>query len=713
MASVDDPGAGRPREWFEALLESSSDMITVLDSEGTIRYQSPAMRDVLGYPRDTFVGETAFEYIHDADRGRVEDAFGELLEGESGDTVEVQFRFRSADDEWVWLESVAKDQLDSVVGGYVVTSRAIDERRAKDRQLAHFETLLELMPDTVVVTDTEGYHAEIHGFEGWSGYEPDEILGEHVSKTTPEEDLEKGAQVVADLIRHDEKDKATYETHVETKDGDLIPFENHITLLPPDDDGMIPGSMSVLRDISDRKERERQRQQAETVFQNVEDGVFLLDVGDDGEVRIRRVNTAFESLTDLSNEAVVDQRPEALVDSAAWATVETNLRACIDRQEPREFEVEVEGDNEDTEYWHVRLAPVVVDGEVVNVVGTLRNITARKERERRLEQAETVFQNVQDAVFLVEITEDDRCEIRRINDSYEAVTGLSTDEMHGRTPREILGDEVGTPIEARFRECAERREPMAYEEELDVPDLPTYWHTRLAPVIVDDEVVGIVGATRDITERKEREAELRLKNRAMDEAPLGITIADATRPGRPIIYANDGFEALTGYDEVDIQGRNLATLRGPETDADRFERLVSAAERAETATAEVLLSRMDGTPVWSRLSVAPVCDEAGEPTHVVAFQQNVTERKEYETEIERRFDEFGELLAEELGEPLSTARSRLAVALEDLQHPDVEVAATSLERTEHLLEDLAEVHSFTVPSRDVSEATLLGTREDD
>jgi PAS domain S-box-containing protein len=572
-------------EWYEALLENSTDLLTVIDESGEIRYQSPSSADAIGYPAADLVGEDAFAYVHESDLERVAETFAALVEGGPASIEEVQYRFRQPDGEWVWMESVARNRLDSVVGGYVIASRVITERKEKDRRLAELETVLEVMPDTMVITDTDGYHREIHGFEGWSGYEPEELLGEHVSKTTPDADLERGAEVVADLIRSDDRTTATYETHIETKDGELVPFENHIALLPPDEDGRIPGSVSVLRDISERKERER-----------------------------------------------------------------------------------------------------------------------------RLEQAETIFQNAQDAIFLVDITDDDRYEIRRINRSYEETTGMAAEDLQGRTPREIFGDEIGTNVEARFRECVERGEPLDYEERLDLPGLPPHWHTRLAPVTVDDDVVGIVGATRNVTERKEREAELELKNRAMDEAPIGITIADATRPSRPIVYANEGFATLTGYDELDIQGRNLSALAGPETDDREFGELERAMDRAESATMELLLHRADGSPVWTRVSVAPVTDDGGDPTHIVGFQQDISQRKEYETEIERRFDEFGELLTEELGEPIERARSELSAALEDLEDTRVESAAESLERTDRLLEDLTTVHSFGAPSREVSEATLLGSR---
>ncbi|MFC7196777.1 PAS domain-containing protein [Halosimplex aquaticum] len=54
-----------------------------------------------------------------------------------------------------------------------------------------------------------------------------------------------------------------------------------------------------------------------------------------------------------------------------------------------------------------------------------------------------------------------------------------------------------------------------------------------------------------------------LKDRSMDEAPVGITIADGNRRDTPLIYVNEAFEELTGYDEAQVLGRNCNLLQGP------------------------------------------------------------------------------------------------------------------------------------------------------
>ena len=119
----------------------------------------------------------------------------------------------------------------------------------------------------------------------------------------------------------------------------------------------------------------------------------------------------------------------------------------------------------------------------------------------------------------------------------------------------------------------------------------------------------------------------RLKERALDEAPIGITIADASDPDLPTIYINESFEDVTGYTPTEAAGLNLRFLQGPETDPKQIAKLRAGID-ADRDTRVVLRNyRRDGTPYWSQVQISPLYDDAGEVTHYVGFQLDVTDRK--------------------------------------------------------------------------------------
>jgi signal transduction histidine kinase len=97
------------------------------------------------------------------------------------------------------------------------------------------------------------------------------------------------------------------------------------------------------------------------------------------------------------------------------------------------------------------------------------------------------------------------------------MTGLRTADVRGKTPREALGEETGAAVAANYRRCVEAREPITYEETLEMPDGRIVCQTRLAPVVVDGEVTRIVGVARDVTERVEQERALQQQNDRLDE----------------------------------------------------------------------------------------------------------------------------------------------------------------------------------------------------
>ena len=120
---------------------------------------------------------------------------------------------------------------------------------------------------------------------------------------------------------------------------------------------------------------------------------------------------------------------------------------------------------------------------------------------------------------------------------------------------------------------------------------------------------------------------LTLRNRVFDEAPVGITIADATAADTPIVYANEQFQQLTGYDEDEITGHNPRFLQGEGTDPDLVAELRDGIEQETPVTTELQNYRKDGTEFWNRVTVAPLTNGDGDVTNYVGFQEDVTDRK--------------------------------------------------------------------------------------
>ncbi len=130
--------------------------------------------------------------------------------------------------------------------------------------------------------------------------------------------------------------------------------------------------------------------------------------------------------------------------------------------------------------------------------------------------------------------------------------------------------------------------------------------------------------------------------RAIEDAPVGISLSHASLPDEPLVYINDAWEDITGYDREQALGRNPRFLQGPGTDPEVTEAIGDAIGNEVPITVEVQNYRRDRTPFWNELTVAPVRDDDGEVTHYVGFQNDVTDRKTAEIVAEDRAAKLAE-----------------------------------------------------------------------
>jgi PAS domain S-box-containing protein len=126
---------------FRSLVQNSSDIITILEADGTIRYQSPSIERILGYKPEYLAGKNAFDLVHPDDRARVMAIFREHLPVR-GSIAPLELRFRHHDGNWRTLEATGNNLLhEPGVAGIVVNSRDITERKRTEDVLHATEKL--------------------------------------------------------------------------------------------------------------------------------------------------------------------------------------------------------------------------------------------------------------------------------------------------------------------------------------------------------------------------------------------------------------------------------------------------------------------------------------------------------------------------------------------------------------------------------------------
>ncbi len=129
---------------------------------------------------------------------------------------------------------------------------------------------------------------------------------------------------------------------------------------------------------------------------------------------------------------------------------------------------------------------------------------------------------------------------------------------------------------------------------------------------------------------------IRLNSQAVESTANGIMITSLLQPGNPLSYVNPAFERITGYAASEVLGRNPDFLRGDDTDQLGVAEIRAAIREQREGQALLRNYRKDGSLFWNELSIAPVRDAAGQVTHFVGVINDVTERKQYEEQLENQ-----------------------------------------------------------------------------
>ena len=120
--------------------------------------------------------------------------------------------------------------------------------------------------------------------------------------------------------------------------------------------------------------------------------------------------------------------------------------------------------------------------------------------------------------------------------------------------------------------------------------------------------------------------------------PMVVTNPDLD--DNPIVFCNEAFQRLCGYERKEIIGRNCRFLQGPETDRNAVRRIHAAIEGGRDIELDILNYRKDGSTFWNALYLSPVRDSSGDIKFFFASQLDVTARIEAQLLIARQKEEI-------------------------------------------------------------------------
>ena len=355
-----------------------------------------------------------------------------------------------------------------------------------------------------------------------------------------------------------------------------------------------------------------------------------------------------------------------------------------------------------------------------------------------------LMDNVPDQIYF----KDTASRFVRINRAMATTLNLAgADALIGQTDFDVVNEELATQFFAEEQEMFRTGTPIINRLEYNPgPSNEPRWlsATKVPIRDADGTITGMVGVSRDITDRvaaeealRQSEVEARKLSMVASRTKNLVIIADADGY---IEWVNDAFIQITGYQLDEVVGRRPGDfLQGPETDSTTVEMMSTMLRQKSGFEAELINYTRENEPYWLSIEVQPVYDDQGELINFIALETVITERKEaeaqlrnYASELERsnrELQDFAYVASHDLQEPLrkiqafgSRLQSKYGATLDDRGQEYLARMLNAAARSQDLINDLlsfSRVSNSTRPfqsvdlNRTVAEVVeeLLATEE--
>jgi PAS domain S-box-containing protein len=626
----------------ERAIASTNDGIVIVDAAAEdypIVYANPAFERLTGYPPEEVLGRNCrFLQGPDTDREAVERLRAALRADEPCQLELLNYQ-RDGTPFWSEISVTPVRDAEGRVTHYVGVQKDVTERyRANEalrRREEFYRALFENASDVVGLMDAQGvirYMAP--SVQRRLGYAPEEMVGRVGLEFVHPEQRGEIAARLAQVMSTPGPAPMT-EMHMVHRDGSLRLFEAEANNLLHDP--TVRGIVINSRDVTDRRRAAERARETEERFrllvETLEDhAIVLLDP--DG--RVASWNAGATRIGGYTAEEVLGRRlvrsypPEDQARGLPRALLQQALTGPARHEGWR---VRADG----SRFWADTLISAVRDdqGRLRYFAEVTRDLTERRRAEAELRESEalmrSVLEGISDPIFLKDV----EGRYLLINSAAAAAMGRPADEVVGRTDREILPPDAARRIRAVDRGVIESGGSRTFEDTIVRPEgTVTFLTRRTARRDASGQVVGVLGISRDISERRVAEEEMKhqkeILQTVLDSIPLMIGFFDAQAR---FYHVNRYWEELLGWKVAEAGGRDLLAelftdpgerremaefmLHGPQEWRDATVRVVGGGT-AETSWAAVRLA--DGTSI--------------------AIGQDVTDRKHAEAALRDREEQL-------------------------------------------------------------------------
>ncbi len=656
-------------EWLRGLLvRHATDMITILETDGTIRYQSSTIANTLGYLPEEVAGKSFFDYVHPEDIDRTNEKFTEILHGPGGGST-MEVRVRHVDGSWRCIEGVGNNLLDDPrVNGVVINSRDITERkRVEDRLKSaeeRYRALVEQVPAIIYIHEPRPGGTAVHDHEvSYISPRVEDVLGYPPHMFTENRAFwneiihpDDRAEVRAEAGRTNASDEPFLMEYRVVSRGGSVVWIREEGLLTQDPEGEPAHWQVVMTDITERKLAEEASRSSEVKFRSVVQNSSEVIKITEAKGTLKYASPSFERVFGYDPEEAIGINVLDYVHPEDLTRVRLETEKTLESPGENSNMVEYRFRHADGSWRWVEsvgtylLEDPAIGGVVVNV----RDVTERKRAEEQLRRAEeryrTLVERIPAAVYIQKPRSGEVAsyDVSYMSPKIEDVLGyparrfiedrnfwkglIHPDDLAGVVAEDERTDVSGETFSMEYRMFGEGGREVWVRDEAELicgPEGMLYWQG----VIVD--VTGHRQAQDALRESEER-------YRSVAESVREV-VFQTDAEGR-YTFLNAAWEELAGFTVEESLGKSYLEFIHPDDlprNLEDFERM--GGHGGDYAEYETRFRAKDGRPRDIEIKFREHFDEDGDLTGTSGTLSDITNRKETERALQESEQRFRQL----------------------------------------------------------------------
>ncbi|HZY80572.1 MAG TPA: PAS domain S-box protein [Cyclobacteriaceae bacterium] len=624
---------------YRALIDQSVDGVTLADFSGNIIYQSPAAERIIGYTLEERRAMSLATLIHPDDIHEVQKLSG--LKDHPGASIKYECRVRHKNGHYIWMEGVSTNLIDDPnIRAIVNNYREVTERKLNEEKVAsserRFRALIENSVDAIVLTDENlKVLYQSPSVERMTGVSLEHRHANPNVRYTYHEDLPALQKLI-------EKSKDTpgkaipFMARLVHLFGHKIWIEGVITNLLKDES--VGAMVFNYRDISERRKLEEQQ------------ALFASLVNSSNDAIISKTLDGTITSWNRGAQALFGYTPAEAIGESIMILVPPELRkeetSILERIRKGEFvesfeTMRIKKDGS-IAYITITASPIRnADGAVVGASNISHDISERLDVERKLKgertMLRTLIDNIPDYIYVKNTAS------RHIinNKAMVALIGAaSEEETLGKSSIDFFGEGVASGYLEEDQKILNSGEGMINFEESTITKGGEQKYLLTTKVPLTDEknnVIGIVGVSRDITNQKQTELALRTSKFLLERAQLVANLGHWTmQPGPPstskLTLSNETCR-IFGIDSFDGKLQSFLAFVHPDDLHEVNKAMSSALVNQTPYSLDHRIVTKAGVEKWVHVQTEIMTDDDSELPMLLGIVQDITERKTTESEI--------------------------------------------------------------------------------